>query len=90
MSAREHLHCQISLDEWLCWNKLNFSEVNEKYNGEYTCEVEAKDRNNPKSITHKLLVLQTPKFPHPHPLFYLYTDKDLKIKLSSSFLTHPI
>eukprot|EP00090_Calanus_glacialis_P006877 TRINITY_DN15378_c0_g1_i1.p1 TRINITY_DN15378_c0_g1~~TRINITY_DN15378_c0_g1_i1.p1 ORF type:complete len:468 (-),score=49.34 TRINITY_DN15378_c0_g1_i1:75-1478(-) len=42
-------------------NTLKISDVNEKDNGEYTCEVETKDRNNPKSITHKLLVLQRPK-----------------------------
>jgi len=39
---------------------LKIVGVHEKDNGEYTCEVETKDRNNPKSITHKLLVLQRP------------------------------
>lgn len=42
-------------------NTLKISDVNEKDDGEYTCEVETKDRNNPKSITHKLLVLQKPR-----------------------------
>jgi ABC-type transport system involved in cytochrome bd biosynthesis fused ATPase/permease subunit len=42
-------------------NTLKISDVNEKDNGEYTCEVETKDRNNPKSISHKLLVLQRPQ-----------------------------
>ena len=50
-------------------NKLNISEVNEKYNGEYTCEVQAKERINPKSITHKLLVLQRPKISTSSILF---------------------
>ena len=39
---------------------LRIVGVHEKDDGEYTCEVETKDRNNPKSITHKLLVLQRP------------------------------
>jgi hypothetical protein len=42
-------------------NTLKMSDVNEKDNCGYTCEVETKDRNNPKSITHKLLLLQRPK-----------------------------
>ena len=53
------------MDTWL-WlfhidgPNLHSVRVSEKDNGEYTCEVETKDRNNPKSITHKLLVLQRP------------------------------
>ena len=50
---------------WLCLcpidgPNLRIVGVHEKDDGEYTCEVETKDRNNPKSITHKLLVLQRP------------------------------
>ena len=42
-------------------NSLKILSVSEKDNGDYTCEVETKDRNNPKSIQHTLLVLQRPK-----------------------------
>ena len=66
------------MDEWLCWNKLNFSEVNEKYNGEYTCEVEQKEQNNPKSITPKLLVLQR------HNIFTSSSQHNLTVIKGSS------
>lgn len=40
---------------------LRIKEVAPKDNGEYTCEVETKDRNNPKSLVHRLVVLQKPR-----------------------------
>lgn len=40
---------------------LFIHDVTERDDGEYTCEVETKDKNNPKWISHKLLVLQRPK-----------------------------
>ena len=41
-------------------NSLRISGVEEKDDGEYTCEVETKDKHNPKSVTHRLTILQSP------------------------------
>ena len=57
---------------------LRIVSVHEKDDGEYTCEVETKDRNNPKSITHKLLVLQRPK------ISMSYSHHKLKVIKGSS------
>jgi len=42
-------------------HNLRIERVGPKDNGEYTCEVETKDRNHPKSIAHKIVVLQRPE-----------------------------
>jgi len=40
---------------------LHIYHLSEKDDGEYTCELETKDKHNPKWITHKVLVLQKPQ-----------------------------
>jgi len=70
-------------------NALKITNVNEKDNGEYTCEVETKDRNNPKSITHKLLVLQSPKISTSASQHNLTVIKGSSVALSCAASGNP-
>jgi len=68
---------------------LRIVGVHEKDDGEYTCEVETKDRNNPKSITHKLLVLQRPTISMSHSHHNLKVIKGSSVVLDCAASGNP-
>lgn len=70
-------------------NNLIINGVAEKDDGDFICEVETKDKNNPKWITHKVIVLQSPKIVTSHSQANLTVIKGSSVTLNCGASGNP-
>lgn len=70
-------------------HSMTISLVQGKDNGEYTCEVETKDRNNPKSVVHKIVVLQRPQIETSSSQHNLTVIKGSSVELNCAASGNP-
>jgi len=70
-------------------NNLIINGILTKDDGDFTCEVETKDKNNPQWITHKVVVLQKPQIVTSHDQANLTVIKGSSLTLKCEATGNP-